>query len=182
MTLMQEKTNQAIEILKEQETDVWLTFVRETSGVRDPALDLLIGSNELTWESALMFTRSGERLAIVGRYEVKAVKRLGVFETVLGYDEGIRSLLLETLQRLHPDEVAVNTSQNNVHADGFTHAMYHKLVNYLNGTPYANRLVSAELIINALRGRKTRTEVERIRKAIEITGEIYRRTFDYVRV
>jgi len=128
-----------------------------------------------------MFTRSGERIAIIGRYEVEAIQRLGVFETVLGYDEGIRSVLQETLQRLNPGEVAVNTSQNNVHADGLTHAMYGMLVGYLNGTPYADRLVSAEPVINALRGRKTPTEVERIRKAIAITDEIYRKTFDHVR-
>jgi hypothetical protein len=39
MTLVQEKVDQAIEILREQETDLWLTFVR------DPVLDLLIGPN-----------------------------------------------------------------------------------------------------------------------------------------
>ena len=41
MTLIQEKVRQAIDILQQQEIDLWLTFVRETSGVRDPALDLL---------------------------------------------------------------------------------------------------------------------------------------------
>ena len=43
MSLIKEKIDQAIEILKEQQMDMWLTFVRETSGVRDPALDFLIG-------------------------------------------------------------------------------------------------------------------------------------------
>lgn len=182
MLLLQEKATQAIDILKENDIDLWLTFVRETSGVRDPVLDFLVGVNDLTWQSALMFTKSGERIALVGRYEVEAVKRLNVFETVLGYDEGIRSILVETLQRLHPDEVAVNTSLNNVQADGLTHAMYEILVGYLSDTPYADRIVSAEPIINALRGRKTLTEVERIRKAVAITDEIYHKTFANIRV
>jgi len=60
--------------------------------------------------------------------------------------------------------------------------MYEMLLGYLDGTPYADRLVSAEPIINALRGRKTQTEIERIRKAVEITDEIYRKTFEHVRV
>jgi len=182
MSLLQEKSTQATEILKETDIDLWLTFVRETSGVRDPVLDLLIGPSDLTWQSALMFTKSGERIAIVGRYEVEAVERLGVFESVLGYDEGIRGILRETLSRLNPSLIAVNTSMNNVQADGLTHAMYEMLLGYLDGTPYTDRLVSAEPIINALRGRKTQTEIKRIRKAVEITDEIYRKTFEHIRV
>jgi Xaa-Pro aminopeptidase len=182
MTLLQEKVNQAIGILKEQETDMWLTFVRETSGVRDPALDLLIGASDLTWESALIVTRLGERIAIIGNLEKDAVGRLGVFDEILGYDKSVRELLRDTLSRLNPDRIAVNTSKNNVHADGLTHAMYEMLRDYLSGTPYAERLVSAEPLINALRGRKTPAELERIRKAVEITAEIYKQTFDFLKV
>ena len=182
MSLLGEKATQAIHILKETDIDLWLTFVRETSGVRDPVLDFLIGPGDLTWQSALIFTKTGERIAIVGNLEKDAIERLGVFETILGYDEGIRGILNETLTRLNPDRVAVNTSKNNVQADGLTHAMYEMLVGYLSGSPYVDRLVSAEPIINALRGRKTPTEVGRIRKAVEITNEIFRKTFEHVRV
>jgi Xaa-Pro aminopeptidase len=182
MTLIQEKVHQAIEILKEQETDLWLTFVRETSGVRDPALDLLIGANDLTWPSALILTRRGEKIAIAGNLEKDALQRLEVFNQIIGYDKSVREPLVETLTRLNPKSIAVNTSRNNVHADGLTHAMYEILREYLASTPYVDQLVSAEPVISALRGRKTPTELARIRKAVEITDEIYRKTFDFVKV
>jgi len=182
MSILQEKANQAIEILNEQNVDMWLTFVRETSGVRDPILDFLIGPNDLTWQSALIFTRKGDKLAVIGNLEKDALQRLGVFDEILGYDTAISGLLRDTITRLNPDQIAVNTSHNNVHADGLTHAMYEILRGYLNGTPYADRLISAEPIINSLRGRKTLTEQERVKKAIEITDKIYRMTFEYIKV
>jgi Xaa-Pro aminopeptidase len=182
MSLIQEKVNQAIEILREVEIDIWLTFVRETSGVRDPALDLLIGPNDLTWPSALILTRQGEKIAILGNLEKDAVSRLDVFDTILGYDTAVSGPLRDTITRLNPDRIGVNTSRNNVHADGLTHAMYEILREHLNDTPYADRLVSAEPTINALRGRKTPAELERIRKAVEITDEIYKKTFDFIKL
>jgi Xaa-Pro aminopeptidase len=182
MSLVQEKVNQAIQILGEQQTDMWLTFVRETSGVRDPALDFMIGANDLTWPSALMLTRKGEKIAIIGNLEKEAVQRLGVFDEIIGYDTAVSGLLKETITRLNPGQIAINTSRNNVHADGLTHAMYEFLVEYLAGTPYTHRLISAEPIINSLRGRKTPEEQSRIRKAIEITEEIYRNTFAFIQV
>jgi Xaa-Pro aminopeptidase len=182
MSLIQEKVKQAIEILEEQQTDLWLTFVRETSGVRDPMLDFLIGPNDLTWPSALILTRRGEKIAIVGNLEKDAVSRHDIFDTILGYDTAVSAPLRDTITRLNPDRIAVNTSRNNVHADGLTHAMYEILRDYLKETPFADRLISAEPIINALRGRKTSVELERIRKAVEITDEIYRKTFDFIKV
>jgi Xaa-Pro aminopeptidase len=182
MSLIKEKVNQAIEILKEQQTDMWLTFVRETSGVRDPALDFLIGENDLTWPSALILTRKGEKIAIIGNLEKESLQRLDVFDEILGYDTAVSALLKETITRLNPDRIAVNTSRNNVHADGLTHAMYEFLREYLAGTPYADRLISAEPVISAMRGRKTPTEQARVKKAIEITEEIFTKTFDFIKV
>jgi Xaa-Pro aminopeptidase len=182
MSLIQEKVNQAIEILKEEQIDLWLTFVRETSGVRDPVLDLLIGPNDLTWPSALILTRNGAKIAIIGNLEKDAIERLKVIDTILGYDTAVSGPLRETIIRLNPDRIAVNTSRNNVHADGLTHAMYEILREHLKDTSYSDRLVSAEPIINALRGRKTPAELERIRKAVEITDEIYKKTFDYIKL
>ncbi|HMU92792.1 MAG TPA: Xaa-Pro peptidase family protein [Anaerolineales bacterium] len=182
MSLIKEKVNQAIEILKEQQIDMWLTFVRETSGVRDPALDFLIGENDLTWPSALILTRKGEKIAIIGNLEKESLQRLDVFDEILGYDTAVSTLFKETITRLNPDRIAVNTSRNNVHADGLTHAMYEFLREYLAGTPYADRLVSAEPVISAMRGRKTATEQARVKKAIEITEEIFAKTFDFIKV
>ena len=182
MTLIQEKVNQAINILNEKEVDLWLTFVRETSGVRDPVLNFILGPADLTWESALILTRSGERIAIIGRLEAEAVERLDVYGQIIAYDKGISQPLRETLARLNPGQIAVNYSPNNVHADGLTHAMFLKLEQYLLGTPYATRLCSAEAIISSLRGRKTASEVAKIRRAVQITEEIYQETFAWLRV
>jgi Xaa-Pro aminopeptidase len=60
--------------------------------------------------------------------------------------------------------------------------MYEILSGYLKDTPYADRLVSAEPIINALRGRKTPAEQARIKRAVEITDEIYLKTFNFIKV
>ncbi len=181
MNLLREKADQAIAILKEKDTDLWLTFVSETSVMRDPAMDYIFGAGDLTWTSALIFTRAGERIAIVGRFDAESVERGGIYSTVLGYDKSIRPLLASTLERLAPHTIAINTSRDSVHADGLTHGLYLNLLDLLQGTPFADRLISAEEIVSALRGRKTFEEQSRIRKAVEITDEIFEAAFAYIR-
>ncbi len=178
-TLIQEKITQATEILEEKAIDLWLTFVRETPAAGDPALDLIYGL-DLTWQSALILTRSGERLAIVGRFEKEAARSVGAYE-VTGYDEGVSGPLLEALKRRNPEKIAVNHSTDDVLSDGLSHGMYLLHMRYLKGTTFADRLVPAEPVITALRTRKISAEVERIRQAIRTTEEIYEQTFEFLK-
>lgn len=170
--LTNEKLQQAVEILNEKETDLWLTFVRETSQVSDPVLDLILGF-DLTWQSALMVSRHGERTAIVGHFDIDNLRQVGGFDTVIGYHQSLHEPLLDVLERLDPQSIAINYSENDPAADGLTHGMFNVLLKHLDNTPYATRLTSAEDIIGAVRGRKTAGELDRIRGAISATEEIF---------
>ncbi|HJW90574.1 MAG: peptidase M24 [Chloroflexi bacterium RBG_16_54_18] len=178
-TLIQEKVNQAIHILQEKDIDLWMTFVRETSAGGDTVIDLIYG-HDLTWQSALILTRTGERFAILGHYEAETARQTGAYTTILPYHESISRSLLHTLERLYPRKIALNYSLNDVHADGLTYGMYQQLLMYFEATPWEQRIVSAQGIISALRGRKTPEEIHRIQKAVDSTEEIFEQTFAFV--
>ena len=170
--LVREKLDQAPSILEEHGVDLWLTLVRETLLTRDPCLDLIAGTY-CAWQSAFLLSRSGERIAIVGRYDAPSVEQLGAYSEVQGYDESIRPGLRETIERFAPETIALNYSPSDPAADGLTHGLWLVLLETLEGTPYAGRLVSSKPIVGSLRGRKSSFEVARIRAAIAETEEIF---------
>lgn len=170
-TIQYEKLSQAVELLREYNLDMWLTFVRETHLTPDPALDLIYGQN-VTWQSAFIVTRSGERIAIVGRYEVESIGQMGGYTQVIGYDADIVPTLRRVIEKLNPNFIAVNYSENDVAADGMSYGMWRLLNSALADTPYKHRLISAQKIIGSLRGRKSPAEVGRVRGAIKTTEEI----------
>jgi Xaa-Pro aminopeptidase len=180
-TLVQEKVEQAIAILQELEIDLWMTVVRETAAGMDPVLPLILG-HDATWQSAFFLTRHGERIAIMGRYDAENARRSGAYSEVIGYDHSFQEPLLDVLGRLDPKEIALNYSLDDAHADGLGHGLFLLLQKYLEGTPFPDRFVSAASIISALRGRKTAEEIRRVREAIQVTADIYQRTFDFVEV
>ena len=170
-TLVQQKLDQAVEILNEQDVDLWLTYVRETMLTNDPCLDLIAGVYS-AWTGAFLVSATGERIAIVGRFDVPSVEQTGAFE-VTGYDESIRPALTETVERLAPRSIALNYSASDAAADGLTHGLWLELQSTFEGTPFAERFQSSEAIVGALRGRKSAEEVARIRAAARETEEIF---------
>ena len=170
-TLVQEKLDQAVGILRDQDVDLWLTFVRETSLTSDPSLDLIAGVYS-AWQGAFLVSATGARIAIVGRFDAPSVEQTGAYD-VIPYDESIRPALRDAAARLAPRSIALNYSESDPAADGLTHGLWRVLQDAFADTPYPERFTSSEAIVNALRGRKSPEEVDRIRGATRETEEIF---------
>ena len=178
--MVNEKIDQAIEILKEKKVDLWLTFARETDSTPDPVLELILGT-QCVWPSAFLITQDGKAIAIVGSLDAHNVKEHARYE-VISYIDSIKEDLLKTIRKLNPGKIAINYSLSNVAADGLTHGMYLILCEYLKGTPFQKRFVSSEDIVAAVRGRKSQTEINLIQDAIRETLSIFDRVTEQVHI
>ncbi len=178
--LLHEKADQAQALLAETGLDCWLTFARETELHPDPGIEQVVGAGVVR-NSAFLFGVGGERVAIVANFDTSAIRAKGVFREVIGYDEDIRGPLLAALQRLDPRTIGLNYSLDDVTADGLTHGHWLLLQQLLSGTPYLDRLTSAAPLLARLRGRKSSTEVDRIRRAVAVTEQIVDQITSYIR-
>ena len=182
MNLVKQKTDQAISILKELDIDVWLTYVRKTSEIHDPSLYFLMEDSWLTWQTVLLITKTGKKIAICGRYDVPNLEKMGVYGTIISYDESIKTDLIKILDEIDPSSIAINYSIDNVAADGLTHGMWLRLNRFLEGTPYLERLISSEKLLAALRGRKTDLEINKIKKAVEISENGHKKVTEFTKL
>jgi len=172
--ITRQKLQQAAELVANSGASIWMTFVRETAMGGDPVLPLLLEGG-LTWQSALIVTASGKKVAILGNYDADPLRESGDWDEIVPYVQGIKAPLLEQLEQLVPEggKIAVNYSPNDVKADGLSHGMYLLLKDYLAGTRFETSLVSAEAIVMALRGVKTTAEVDAMRGAIAETDRLF---------
>jgi Xaa-Pro aminopeptidase len=175
-----EKIQQATDILREKQIDMWLTFERESKINRDPMHDYL-SDCDVTWQSAFIITAAGDSIAIVGNLDAAEFEQQPQFTKVYSYTESIRPILRQVLQQINPGKIAINYSADNPTADGLTVGLHQQLLQHLSGTEFESRLVSAEPVINALRGRKTTAEIERMRRAAAITEEIFQAVTDWLK-
>ena len=184
-TLTAEKLDQAAEIVRASNLDVWLVFARETWGGGDPVLPLILDGS-LTWQSALMVGRDGRRIAVIGSFDAGPLEASGEWTRVIPYVQSIRAPLLEALEELtagrENPRIGINFSTHDVKADGLSHGMYLLLQEYVRGTRFEEALASAEEIVTPLRGRKTPAEIERIRDAVRETDGLFDEIGRFARV
>lgn len=179
--LQREKLDQAKRILQHSDVDLWLTLVRETGQTSDPVLPLLCPV-DFTWTSAIMVTKTGRSIALVGNHDAEGVRQTALFDEVRAYEQDFKPDFAALLAELQPQRMALNYSLDNPAADGLTHGMYLYLQNLLAELSYTGDIVSAADIIRPLRGQKTASELTRIQRSIDTAERIFDEASAYIRV
>jgi Xaa-Pro aminopeptidase len=170
--LVREKVTQALGLLDEFDIDCWLTFTRESAICGDPSLDFLLGSY-VTWHSSFILSRKLGAVAIVGKYDRASVEDTGAYSRVESFVKDYKPALQDVMREINPSRIALNWSVASEIADGLTHGMYLTLQDVLGQIDMADRFVSSEPLVSALRQRKTEGELASIRGAIADTEAVY---------
>jgi Xaa-Pro aminopeptidase len=182
MSIVKQKTDQAVEILKELDIDLWITYVRKTSEIHDPCLYFLTENSWLTWQTMFLISKEGRKIVLCGRYDVPNIEMIGIYDEIIGFDESIKPDLLKILREIDPSSIAINYAEDNVAADGLTHGLWLRLNKFLENTPYKDRLISSDNLLAALRGRKTSLELEKIKQAVDISEKGHKRLAESVKL
>ena len=82
--IIKDKILQARKVMRKENIDCWITFVRDSQIMCDPVLPFLI-SGHLTWPSAIIIPSHGKTQVIVGLYDKDMIVESGVFDDVVGY-------------------------------------------------------------------------------------------------
>ncbi len=169
MEFLRKKLKFVQKTMEEEDIDVWVIFSRE--GNEDPlAQDLRF--SDLTWRSAAIIDRNGERTAIVGNLDVEAIKQGKFYHTVIGYaSEGAAPKLKQWVRKRKPKKIGVNMSFDQGAADGLSSGMEAYLRKSFGS--FSKRFVSAENLAIALRARLVPEEVELVKKSISECEKMY---------
>lgn len=177
LQVAKEKHEQVAAIMKEEDIDCWIVFVRSTAAIPDPVMDLVV-VGDIVWQSAFIFTlkdKKFKKTALVGNFDTINEENKGIWDEVIGYKEGITEPFRKIMGDINPKKIALNYSKDDVTADGLTYGLYMIISDIL--ADYKEKFTSSEKIIAKLRGRKSKTEIELVTNACLMTKEIYAKMF-----
>lgn len=172
-----EKARQLEVILNEKNIDSLLVFSREHS---DPTLPFLIGDDAVHLAVAF-FMKNGKHIMLTSVSDKAKYEQSRIFSEVIAYGQSIDGDFRTLFEKLKIDKLALNISKEESLCDGLTQGLYLQLENLLGKEFIQENTVSSEDIIIELRSKKSETELEHIKKAIEITQIIYSEVFSQIK-
>lgn len=176
--IYREKMQQAMAIVAEENVDLWLTIGKETVMNSEPVLSLL-SSVEFGGLTCLMVSKD-TNVVLAGHLDSFGMGQTGIFNEVVTYDKSFKEDFLLLMKRFNPMVIALNYS-GDVAADGLTHGLYLYLQDLFKEYGYQGSIISSEKIIGKLRGRKTSSEIDCIKRAVKATETILLEVKDYLK-
>lgn len=162
MRLDQEKLPIIYEAINKNKVDVWLIAGKETSIKSEPVLPVL-GEIEFNSATALIFTRQSKCLAIVSSSDAIAYKECKEIDEVIEYGSSFEETIREVLNKLKPAKLALDSCSSDASSDGLTYGMFRRLEKVFAVLDDKPEIVSAFSIVSEVRGRKTSSQIEKIR-------------------
>ena len=174
MYLDKEKLPIIYEALRENQVDAWLITGRESIMKSEPVLPVL-GDMDFIIATTLIFTAEGKCIAIVSPLDVEGYKLIEGIDEVVEYQTTMEESIYEVLSKLIPKRLALDYSSSDAAADGLTVGMYKMLERVFRRLDFKMETVSAFPIVSDVRGRKTSTQIEKIRHCAVKADEYLRR-------
>lgn len=174
MYLDKEKLPIIYEALTENDVDAWLITGRESIMKSEPILSVL-GDMDFIIATTLIFTAAGKCIAIVSPLDVEGYKLIEGIDEVVEYQTTMEESIYEVLSKLKPKKLALNYCSSDAAADGLTVGMYRMLERVFERLDHTMQTVSAFPIVSDVRGRKTSSQIEKIRHCAVKADEYLRR-------
>jgi Xaa-Pro aminopeptidase len=175
--IAREKLQQSVRLLNENHIDTWLILTREGT---DSSVPLLFGTRSVH-QAAIFINRTGEHVAITSVSDQGSYEQSELFSEVIPYHSDMDETFMKYFEKLNPNKMALNISEDDHLCDGLTLGLYMWLEQCI-GTNQLNQIeVSSQSILKQLRSIKSPTELEYLQKAIDLTNEIYEEAFQNIR-
>lgn len=174
MYLDKEKLPIIYEALTENDVDAWLITGRESIMKSEPILSVL-GDMDFIIATTLIFTAAEKCIAIVSPLDVEGYKLIEGIDEVVEYQTTMEESIYEVLSKLKPKTLALNYCSSDAAADGLTVGMYRMLERVFERLDHTMQTVSAFPIVSDVRGRKTSSQIEKIRHCAVKADEYLRR-------
>jgi Xaa-Pro aminopeptidase len=176
--IQKDKLGLAIQELSKSDIDLWLVLTREDN--LDPISED-IGAESVVGQSAFLFTKEGEKIAIVANFDAEGIRTTNIYDSILAYEkEGLPPLLTEEIARIDPQKIALDISEDEPICDGLTVGFRNILERIIPS--YVDRFISAEDVLTLMRSIKTEEEIARTRKAVNITVKILAEVSEFTKL
>lgn len=172
MSFYKQKIEIAFQAMDDHDLDMWIVAGQETATNPEPALDVM-GNSQFIGCTALIFSRDGSAAVVCTPLDKNEYIHSGLFDPVIDFPVSFEESLGKYIAQKNPRTIALDYSLENPASDGLTVGMYQLLQKAMDAAHFTGEVVSAQPVVERVRGVKLPEEIEKIRNACRITQEIF---------